>query len=133
MEICYQRYNYIKNMVENCQYFFNTNDPIQICKLLDIKIYIIPLRDKFGWTSDNKQQYNSSDTDSRSFIRPIHASIYLSNKLNFFTQRIVCAHELGHIFLHKKDQLNLFNSSEDLKNMSEYEANLFAIELMPYL
>ncbi len=42
---------------------------------------------------------------------------------------VLCAHELGHYFLH--DGVNAFNGSFDsIKNDIEYEANLFAVALL---
>lgn len=46
------------------------------------------------------------------------------------SKRVMCAHELGHIFLHD-DTLNNFANPHSRINMeAEYEANLFALALL---
>ncbi len=59
--------------------------------------------------------------------------IFISSRLNVFQRLIVCAHELGHFFLHSEiakekvlREFGLFN----MKDMVENEANVFAAELL---
>lgn len=57
--------------------------------------------------------------------------------MNSYTARILCAHELGHIFLHDGVAAMEYNRYVDLKitdeTIREYEANIFAVMLMPQI
>lgn len=57
--------------------------------------------------------------------------IYISEDLDKFEQKLVCAHELGHMFLHKKSNA-LFMDTRTLLNVAYYEneANTFAMNLL---
>ena len=59
--------------------------------------------------------------------------IFISSRLNVFQRLIVCAHELGHFFLHSEiakekvlREFGMFN----MKDLVENEANVFAAELL---
>lgn len=59
--------------------------------------------------------------------------IVINNQLDDDTARIVCAHELGHDQLHRdfvKDSFLRETVLFDVQNRTEYEANLFAAELL---
>ena len=59
--------------------------------------------------------------------------IVINEQLDDETARIVCAHELGHDQLHRdfvKDSFLRETVLYDLKNRTEYEANVFAAELL---
>lgn len=59
--------------------------------------------------------------------------IVISNDLDDETARIVCAHELGHDQLHRnlvKDSFLRETMLYNMKNRTEYEANVFAAELL---
>ena len=59
--------------------------------------------------------------------------IVINNALDNETARIVCAHELGHDQLHRdfvKDSFLRETVLYDLKDRTEYEANVFAAELL---
>ena len=59
--------------------------------------------------------------------------IFISSKLNMFQRILVCAHELGHYFLHsdiaKESVLREFEMF-NMKDVIEHEANVFAAELL---
>lgn len=57
--------------------------------------------------------------------------IYIDESLSYHEQQFECAHELGHMFLHKKSNA-LFMDSRTHLNTSRYEneANLFAMDLL---
>lgn len=122
MEIDINRYQEIRALVAGCIYLLGSSDPFKICKLLDIKIQTVPL---------SLGLYGFSDVCSNSGYTK--ASIFLSDKLTSYARKIVCAHELGHILSHKKDRLNLFDLENPVDSIAEYEANIFAIELMPQI
>lgn len=123
MNISRKRYAKLKSTVQKCKLFFDTSDPFKICKLLEIKIHIVSLEGLYGFSNIP----NSADAE----LSISNASIFLSNKLNPYSRKIVCAHELGHILLQGNEQLNLFDIENPGNDLAEYEANLFAIGLMP--
>lgn len=45
-------------------------------------------------------------------------------------RKVLCAHELGHAMLHRCSSINYFNAGAKLQDMTEYEANLFAVALL---
>lgn len=57
--------------------------------------------------------------------------IYIDERLSYREKMLVCAHELGHMLLHKKSNA-LFMDSRTFFSASKYEkeANLFAVELL---
>ena len=59
--------------------------------------------------------------------------IFISINSNFseLSQRVLCAHELGHAILHQDCCINHFDTAADMvKQKMEYEANLFAVALL---
>lgn len=57
--------------------------------------------------------------------------IYINSNLPEYEQRVVCAHELGHAFLHPKlNILFLERYTFASKNKYEKQANIFAAELL---
>lgn len=46
------------------------------------------------------------------------------------SRRVMCAHELGHIFLHDETLNNFANPYSKINMEAEYEANLFALALL---
>lgn len=57
--------------------------------------------------------------------------IYIDESLTEIEQMFVCAHEMGHMFLHKKSNAVYMDSRTYLNtNRFENEANLFAMELL---
>ncbi len=69
-------------------------------------------------------------------LSPGLGKIYISDRYskNSYEARILCAHELGHYFLHSSAEgyeMNDINDSADV--ITEYEANVFTILLMPQI
>ena len=60
--------------------------------------------------------------------------IFISQNMSEQMQRITCAHELGHILLHRdiltKDRFFLEYELFNIQNETEYEANVFAAGLL---
>lgn len=65
------------------------------------------------------------------FCRPTQTlgEIYISNFVDKFAQEVLCAHELGHLLIHRNHELCLFDT--EIGPIEEYEANLFAFYLYP--
>ena len=73
-----------KRMVQKLISRFRTNDPFRIADSLDYIVIFVPLRGIRGF---------------HQYVQRNHI-IYIDNSLDEVQQRWVCAHELGHIFLH---------------------------------
>ena len=96
----------------------NTRDPFEICKSMDINIHYKDLGNAL------KAYY---------FYQSRIKNIVINSRSGIIVRRILCAHELGHAVLHNKlaamrgfQELELFDSLVP----TEYEANLFAAELI---
>lgn len=101
----------------------NTRDPFQLARLLGYAVKFLDLKNQKGFCTNI---YNN-------FF------IFINRNLSDQMQRMTCAHELGHILLHKDrlartktGKLAQFVEMElfDIKNEAEYEANLFAANLL---
>ena len=94
-----------------------TRDPFDICADLNILLIITDLDSLQGMLA---------------FIDGVPV-ILISSKIDERQQRIVCAHELGHFFLHSEivkekclREFEIFNMCDKI----EYEANVFACHLL---
>lgn len=110
--------DYINVKVRSLIHTYDTRDPFKIAKQLGIKIY---LRNDF---KQLKAMY---------MVILRNRCIFINNNLCRETQRILCAHELGHDILHR--ELAKSRSLQefvlyDMKSRPEYEANVFASELL---
>ena len=110
--------DYISRMANELIQKFDTRNPFEICQGLDIKIRLKDLG------RDIKAYY---------FYHSRIRNIVLNSNVSDAVRRIMVAHELGHDRLHKEtamlkgfQELELF----DRANPAEYEANLFAAELL---
>lgn len=56
-------------------------------------------------------------------------TIYINNNLDSYSQKIVCAHELGHYILHENYEFELFDATTN--SFAEFEANIFVLLIMP--
>lgn len=97
---------------------FNTRDPFEICKKMNIHIHYKDLGDSL------KAYY---------FYQSRIKNIVINSRSDKVLQRTLCAHELGHAILHGKyASVHGFQELEMFNNLipTEYEANLFAAELI---
>lgn len=101
----------------------NTRDPFQLAKLLGHSVKYLDLKNQKGFCTNIYSNY----------------FIFINGNLSNQMQRMTCAHELGHVILHKdrlgrdrSGKLKRFVEMElfDIKNETEYEANLFAANLL---
>ncbi|MCL1885956.1 MAG: ImmA/IrrE family metallo-endopeptidase [Dehalococcoidia bacterium] len=109
--------DYIAGEAQKLTSQYQTRDPYKICAELGIK-----LRHK-----------NLGDLKAYYFFHVQIRSIVLNNRISDVLQRILVAHELGHDQLHKDvAMLEGFKETElfDITQPTEYEANLFAAELL---
>lgn len=110
--------DYIASMAGDLICKYQTRNPFEICGALGVRI-----RDKDLGTGVKAYYFYQSR------IR----SIILSNRVSESIRRILVAHELGHDRLHKEiAMLKGFQEIElfDMAQPAEYEANLFAAELL---
>ena len=105
----------IRNLVQSLVRKYNTRNPFEILKQKNVIFVYAPLNGVRGF-----YQYFQ-----RNHI------IYIDENLSDSEKRFVCAHELGHMLLHKKANA-LFMDTHTLFNTEKYEveANTFAAELL---
>lgn len=105
----------IKEYVSHIAEKHQTIDPFEIARQKNIHVLFEDLGNTLGFYSTYKR------------IKFIH----INNKINEFTQRFVCAHELGHALLHPKANTPfLRNQTLFSVDRLEIEANTFAVELL---
>lgn len=133
MEISYSRYRQIKDTINGCKKILGTTDPFKICELLGIIIRLVPLSSNMLGFADIRHVNADVLNFRNGQLRIFDATIFLSEVLTSYSRKITCAHELGHVLLQYDDDINLFDCVDASKDLKEYEANLFAIELMPHI
>lgn len=109
---------YIAGVAEKLTRKYDTRNPYEICDALGVRIRIKDLG------TDIKAYY---------FYQSRIRNIVLNSRVTETVQRILVAHELGHDRLHREiAMLKGFQEVElfDRANPTEYEANLFAAELL---
>lgn len=100
--------DFIQEKVTRLYKKYNTKNPFELAKLLNITILYEELGEINGY-------YNS-------YVR--EKMIHINNNLDYKKQLFTCAHELGHAIMHP-------NSSTPFSiNKLEMEANQFAIDLL---
>ena len=102
---------------------YGTRDPFRIACLMGHSVKFLKLKRQKGYCTNILNNY----------------FIFINENLSLQMQRMVCAHELGHVILHK-DRLRRDESGKiqriiemelfDIKDRTEYEANLFAAGLL---
>lgn len=104
-----------KRMADALAQKFGTRDPFRIAEELGIIIIRTPL------------------TGIRGFYQFIKRCkiIYLDSGLDEYTERFVCAHELGHAVLHRNHNRIFLDTCTSLKSSRyEREADRFAVDLL---
>ena len=95
---------------------YNTRNPFEIAKHLNLILVIIPLS---GNTRGFYQYFQRNNI------------IYIDESLPESEQALVLAHELGHMLLHRKTNALFLDTRTHLKTYCyEKEANTFAAELL---
>lgn len=106
---------YIKRRVSQLVRKYQTRDPFEMIKGMNMILVHYPLEGVRGF-----YQYFQRNN-----------IIYLDERLSETEQRFVLAHELGHMFLHKKANAIFMDTRTQFNtNKFEKEANTFAIELL---
>ena len=110
--------SYIVSAVDKLFKEYTTRDPYELCDALGVRIRLKDLG------TDIKAYY---------FYQSRVRNIVLNNRVSESLRRILVAHELGHDRLHREiAMLKGFQEVElfDMAQPAEYEANLFAAELL---
>lgn len=107
---------YVAAQVQKLTKRYKTKNPYTICELKNIEIL-----------------YDDLEPDVRGFYQYykrkslIHLNIHLPEEM----QRVVLAHELGHVVMHKGyNCVFLSRHTYMTKNIYEHQANLFSAELL---
>ena len=105
----------IKRLVDSLVRKYNTRNPFEIISHLNVIVVFYPLHGVKGF-----YQYFQRNN-----------IIYIDEALSENEKKFVCAHELGHMFLHKKANA-IFMDSRTQLNITKYEieAARFAINLL---
>lgn len=108
---------YIQHVANKLIKKYDTRDPFQLCEATGIQVIYADLGNLKGMYKYLKRNRFAA----------------INENLDSFTQALVCAHELGHDILHqdlaRKVCLQEF-MLYDMKSRPEYEANLFASEIL---
>lgn len=105
----------IKRLADALVRKYSTRNPFEIIKSLNVLVVFYPLEGVKGF-----YQYFQRNN-----------IIYIDERLSDTEKIFVCAHELGHMVLHKKSNA-IFMDSRTQLNTSRYEleADRFAIDLL---
>ena len=105
----------VKKQANKIARMFKSRDPLEIVRGLNVILVHYPLDGVRGF-----YQYFQRNN-----------IIYLDERLSDPEQRFVLAHELGHMFLHKKANAIFMDTRTQLNGARyEREADLFAMELL---
>ena len=108
---------YIQNVANKLIKKFDTRDPFQLCQAIGVEVFYADLGSLKGMYKYLKK----------------NRFAVINENLDPFTKTLVCAHEFGHDILHqnlaRKVCLQEF-ILYDMKSRPEYEANLFASEIL---
>ena len=124
LKISIKRYNKIKNSAIECYQYFNTRNPFTVFNYLNIDYSFIHLEGAIAGFTHNSNSLNND--------MPLPFHVYINTRYDIYSQKIIAAHELGHIFIHPKVNLNMLDNSL-ISDIEEYEANIFAMEFMPHI
>lgn len=105
----------IKQKANSMARKYNSRNPLEIIKNLNVILVYYPLKDVRGFY----QFFQRNNI------------IYIDDNLPENEQIVVCAHELGHMLLHKNSNaLFMDTRTHFVTNKYENEANTFAAELL---
>ena len=105
----------IKKLADSLARKYKSRDPFEIISNLNVILVFYPLHGVKGF-----YQYFQRNN-----------IIYIDKTLSEQEKQFVCAHELGHMFLHKKANAIFLDSRTQLNTTKyEHEADRFAINLL---
>ncbi|HEX9059666.1 MAG TPA: ImmA/IrrE family metallo-endopeptidase [Clostridia bacterium] len=107
----------IQALASNIIKRFDSRDPFELCKSAGVEVFFTDLGSLKGMYKHVKR----------------NRFAVINENLDERTKRLVCAHELGHDLLHRDLAKNICLQEfvlYDMKSRPEYEANLFAAEIL---
>ena len=105
----------IKKLADSLARKYKSRDPFEIISNLNVILVFYPLHGVKGF-----YQYFQRNN-----------IIYIDEALSDQEKQFVCAHELGHMYLHKKSNSIFLDSRTQLNTTKyEHEADKFAIDLL---
>ncbi len=96
---------------------YQTNDPYEIAEIYGISIH-------------ERTECIKGFTAQAIKFKGYVPYILINGNYPERSRRVMCAHELGHIFLHDDTLNNFANPGGRINMEAEYEANLFALALL---
>ncbi len=108
----------IKRIVSILLKKYHNRDPFYLARLLGIKVTFLDFNEDIPAFSERR---SLSD----------RGNIYINQNFGSYSQKILCAHELGHLLLHGVCESTFFDS--DIEPLKEYEANYFTAILLPQI
>ncbi len=119
----------VKKQANKIARMFKSRDPFEIVRGLNVILVHYPLDGVRGFY----QYFQRNNIIVRGFYQYFQRNniIYLDERLSDPEQHFVLAHELGHMFLHKKANAIFMDTRTQLNGARyEREADLFAMELL---
>jgi len=112
------RTNYIAKKAAQLMRRYGTNDPATLC----YEMHILYLQEPMGCYDDACKGFF--------MVQSRQACVVVNCDMNASLQRCIAAHELGHAVLHRGSGNVVDFAVFDIASQMEYEANLFAAELL---
>lgn len=104
-----------KRTAESLVRKFGTRDPFRLARELGYIVIRTPLQDIRGFWHHTQRQH----------------IIFIDDKLPDIESRFVCAHEIGHILMHRGyNRIYMDTNTYFQVNRQENEANRFAVDLL---
>ena len=105
----------VKALADKIAREHRTRDPFQIAEYLGFITVFAPLKEVRGF-------------QQRILRRNL---VYINSELDETQQKLVCAHELGHYFLHRgTNRIFMDRSTDFVPQKTENEANEFSVDLI---
>ena len=112
-----QSREYIQTVAHELIKKYVTRNPFELCKAIGVEVFYADLGSLKGMYKYLKK----------------NRFAVINKNLDTYTKTLVCAHELGHDILHRNLAKNICLQEfmlYDMKSRPEYEANLFASEIL---
>ena len=111
--------DYIEKKTKKIIQKYGTRDPFKLCHFLNVNV---------------KYKNLGPQLKAFFFYQSRIKTIVLNSETDEMIHPILCAHELGHALLHPDILISMRSLNEielfDSSNVTEYEANIFAAELL---
>ena len=109
--------DYIQSVSSDLIKRYDTRDPFELCRATGVEVFFADLGSLKGMYKYLKR----------------NRFAVINENLDDYAKKLVCAHELGHDILHRELAKKLCLQEfvlYDMKSRPEYEANLFASEIL---